>query len=210
MKFSQSLKINVIPDWSDNYIAYSSLKKTIYQLEKDLQNLNDKNDVEQPLLNQADDINDDDLYVNPTCKLFGNLLINEIERITKFYKEKEIEFYAESQNLFNSINKIESSSNSRFRFNTSDSNSDNDDDDDDDDDESHSLSLSPRPPFAKLTAAGADGDAADGAHRVNAECDRGTRGRTEYREVVTVEEEGQQKKKPGKRKPPVHDRSVAS
>lgn len=136
MKFSQSLKINVIPDWSDNYIAYSSLKKTIYQLEKDLQNLNDKNDVEQPLLNQVGDINDDDdLYVNPTCKLFGNLLINEIERITKFYKEKEIEFYTESQNLFNSISKIENSSSSRFRFNASDSNSDNDDDVNDDDDD---------------------------------------------------------------------------
>lgn len=34
MKFSHSLQFNSVPEWQDNYIAYSNLKKLIYILEK--------------------------------------------------------------------------------------------------------------------------------------------------------------------------------
>jgi len=35
MKFSHSLKFNVVPEWQDDYINYTGLKKTIYQLQRD-------------------------------------------------------------------------------------------------------------------------------------------------------------------------------
>ncbi|OAA55911.1 SPX domain-containing protein [Niveomyces insectorum RCEF 264] len=34
MKFSHSIQFNAVPDWSSHYIAYSNLKKLIYQLER--------------------------------------------------------------------------------------------------------------------------------------------------------------------------------
>ncbi|RAL64500.1 hypothetical protein DID88_001975 [Monilinia fructigena] len=36
MKFSHSIQFNAVPDWSSHYIAYSNLKKLIYQLEKNV------------------------------------------------------------------------------------------------------------------------------------------------------------------------------
>lgn len=35
MKFSHSLKFNAVPEWSDNYVNYPSLKKVIYKLQQD-------------------------------------------------------------------------------------------------------------------------------------------------------------------------------
>ncbi|CAN3372521.1 hypothetical protein DIURU_004981 [Diutina rugosa] len=35
MKFSHSLKFNVVPEWQDHYVAYPTLKKQVYQLEQD-------------------------------------------------------------------------------------------------------------------------------------------------------------------------------
>lgn len=34
MKFNQSLKFNVVPEWSDNYLSYDALKKHIYLLQQ--------------------------------------------------------------------------------------------------------------------------------------------------------------------------------
>ncbi|EGV62249.1 member of the phosphate permease [Yamadazyma tenuis] len=34
MKFNQSLKFNIVPEWSDHYLAYDHLKKIIYGLQK--------------------------------------------------------------------------------------------------------------------------------------------------------------------------------
>ena len=52
MKFSHSIQFNAVPDWSSHYIAYSNLKKLIYQLEKQIhQSTGPSNDAEaSPLL----------------------------------------------------------------------------------------------------------------------------------------------------------------
>ena len=36
MKFSHSIQFNAVPEWSSHYIAYSNLKKLIYQLEQQI------------------------------------------------------------------------------------------------------------------------------------------------------------------------------
>ncbi|TIC45569.1 SPX-domain-containing protein [Wallemia mellicola] len=102
MKFSQSLNINLVPEWSDHYIAYSQLKKKIYQIEKDLTHTYNDRDIEEPLLSYTN--NDDD---SPAIKLFAPMLEKEVERISSFYKEKEIELDNDRQKLFDSIKRLE-------------------------------------------------------------------------------------------------------
>lgn len=35
MKFSHSIQFNAVPEWSSKYIAYTTLKKLIYSLQRD-------------------------------------------------------------------------------------------------------------------------------------------------------------------------------
>ncbi|KAK1907405.1 hypothetical protein P3342_005731 [Pyrenophora teres f. teres] len=91
MKFSHSLQFNAVPDWSNHYIAYSNLKKQIYNLETQLHQKNANGDAESsPLLNG--DADDPD-------KVFTNTLDAELERVTSFYALKENEIYGEMDAL---------------------------------------------------------------------------------------------------------------
>ncbi|BFZ56485.1 low-affinity phosphate transporter [Savitreella phatthalungensis] len=54
MKFSHSLQFNSVPEWQDNYIAYSNLKKLIYILEKAHLASTGADDEESGLLAEAD------------------------------------------------------------------------------------------------------------------------------------------------------------
>ncbi|GAM86279.1 hypothetical protein ANO11243_042910 [Dothideomycetidae sp. 11243] len=93
MKFSHSIQFNAVPDWSSHYIAYSNLKKLIYQLEKQINQsrggvLDDGES--SPLLNgNAED---------PDA-VFSRALDGELEKITSFFKLKEGELYSEVDGL---------------------------------------------------------------------------------------------------------------
>ncbi|KAL1601027.1 low-affinity phosphate transporter [Nothophoma quercina] len=94
MKFSHSLQFNAVPDWSNHYVAYSNLKKQIYNLETQINQKNSATtDAESsPLLNGAADDPD---------KAFTNLLDAELEKVTSFYQLKEAEIYGELDALIN-------------------------------------------------------------------------------------------------------------
>lgn len=84
MKFSHSIQFNAVPDWSSHYIAYSNLKKIIFNLEKSLnQNQSTSHDAEASPLLQGN--------LNPD-EIFSKALGAELEKICMFYelKEKEI------------------------------------------------------------------------------------------------------------------------
>lgn len=96
MKFSHSIQFNAVPDWSSNYIAYSNLKKLIYQLEKQL-NQNGQvtagpSDPEASPLLANGALDDPD-------KLFARKLDDELEKISSFYQLKELEIFGEVDSL---------------------------------------------------------------------------------------------------------------
>ncbi|KAF2218160.1 SPX domain-containing protein [Elsinoe ampelina] len=92
MKFSHSIQFNAVPDWSSHYIAYSNLKKLIYQLEKQVHRGKPGGDDAEssPLLNGNSEDPD---------KVFLRSLDNELEKITKFFKSKETEINSEVEGL---------------------------------------------------------------------------------------------------------------
>ncbi|KAL2261200.1 hypothetical protein VTK26DRAFT_4582 [Humicola hyalothermophila] len=91
MKFSHSIQFNAVPDWSNHYIAYSNLKKLIYQLEKAIHL--PAGDAESRPLIQNDD---------PEA-IFSRSLDVELEKITSFYALKEKELFDEVEVLLNDI-----------------------------------------------------------------------------------------------------------
>lgn len=84
MKFSHSLQFNAVPEWSDNYLAYSNLKKLIYILEKaHLQPTQGQEDEEaENLLGATDEELD---------QRFTSALDKELQKIDAFYVSKEQE-----------------------------------------------------------------------------------------------------------------------
>ncbi|KAK5086956.1 low-affinity phosphate transporter [Lithohypha guttulata] len=92
MKFSHSIQFNAVPDWSSNYIAYSNLKKTIYTLEKQINQSSaaDGHDEEQSLL--------DGQRLDPDTT-FRRLLDSELEKVCSFYRLKEMEIYSELEQI---------------------------------------------------------------------------------------------------------------
>ncbi|KAI1343626.1 SPX domain-containing protein [Xylariaceae sp. FL0016] len=92
MKFSHSIQFNAVPDWSSHYIAYSNLKKLIYQLEKT---------VHQP---GAVDIETRPLLQNEEPeKVFSRALDVELEKISSFYGVKEKELFDEVDDLLRDV-----------------------------------------------------------------------------------------------------------
>lgn len=104
MKFSHSIQFNAVPEWSSNYIAYSNLKKLIYQLEKQLnqngQAATHHQDPESsPLLTNGDLDNPD--------KIFTRKLDDELEKICSFYQIKELEILGEVDALLRDVEEFE-------------------------------------------------------------------------------------------------------
>ncbi|KAF9975206.1 low-affinity phosphate transporter [Actinomortierella ambigua] len=105
MKFSHQLQFNVVPEWADYYIAYSNLKKIIYQTEKDLVTAAGLHDAEtgaiEPnertrLLGAAGTRSDAKTRAN---NIFLPALDKELEKITTFYYKKERELFGEVETL---------------------------------------------------------------------------------------------------------------
>ncbi|KAI8992021.1 SPX domain-containing protein [Mycotypha africana] len=86
MRFSQTLQLNAVPDWIDNYVNYESLKKLIFQLEKervDYLNAQHFGDPEKAV----------DLQTEGEAK-FLSALDAQLDKVVEFYTEKESELYS--------------------------------------------------------------------------------------------------------------------
>lgn len=128
MKFSHSLQFNSVPDWADKYVAYSNLKKAIYNLEQD-QKVDD--------LPSAGDQRNDDIEAesanllaqsnNEADGIFLKLLDRELRRICDFYDFKERELTGDLETLQKDLERAE-----REDMAGADMTADSDDDDDDD------------------------------------------------------------------------------
>ncbi|KAH8157456.1 hypothetical protein CIB48_g10793 [Xylaria polymorpha] len=96
MKFSHSIQFNAVPDWSSHYIAYSNLKKLIYQLEKTT-NQPGATDVEtRPLLREED-----------LDTVFSRSLDVELEKISSFFGVKEKELLDEVDELLRDLDSFD-------------------------------------------------------------------------------------------------------
>jgi anion transporter len=93
MKFSHSIQFNAVPDWSSHYIAYSNLKKLIYQLEKTVHQTRAGDGESRPLIGNE----------NPE-DVFSRALGVELEKICSFYVAKEGELFEEVNQLLRDVN----------------------------------------------------------------------------------------------------------
>ncbi|OBA19570.1 SPX-domain-containing protein [Metschnikowia bicuspidata var. bicuspidata NRRL YB-4993] len=126
MKFSHSLQFNAVPEWSSKYISYTTLKKLIYNLQREsLRHQNE--DLESAhLINSEASSNRDPVVV------FTTALDSELHKIDVFFRKQEEFIYKNIDDLVADIdafeNEMESSDfgNSAFqrfglrRFRTSD------------------------------------------------------------------------------------------
>ncbi|KAI5886234.1 Sodium/sulfate symporter [Schizophyllum commune H4-8] len=95
MKFSSALKFNAVSEWWDEYIAYDTLKKFIYQLEKQQHDLDQSyHDLEAhertSLVGERTSHTDD---------LFIPLLDRELRKIVAFYEHQEQELFRDLAEL---------------------------------------------------------------------------------------------------------------
>lgn len=90
MKFSHSLQFNTVPEWSSQYLAYSSLKKLIYALQKNQLQEQAKIDGDEELLL----LGTLSKHFDPSAE-FLKLLDRDLVKIDSFYKEKEDELFNE-------------------------------------------------------------------------------------------------------------------
>ena len=105
MKFSHSIQFNAVPDWSSHYIAYSNLKKLIYQLEKQVHAQSGlartaSQDAESSPLLMNGNLDDPD-------KIFRHKLDDELEKICTFYRLKELEIFGEVDALLKDVEEFE-------------------------------------------------------------------------------------------------------
>ncbi|KAL9936273.1 hypothetical protein V8E36_005115 [Tilletia maclaganii] len=144
MKFSHSIQFNSKTEWANYYLAYSNLKKTIYQIEKE--QLHDESGGSGPygdadnessaLLRGADGSVDAD-------RIFIPLVDKELAKIVDFYTAKETELLTDLSVLQRDIEQPEEDIPDFLRaghrsISASGSHRGDDDDDDDDEDEPES------------------------------------------------------------------------
>ncbi|KAJ3525940.1 hypothetical protein NM688_g8326 [Phlebia brevispora] len=96
MKFSSSLKFNAVAEWWDEYIAYDTLKKYVYQLEKQQAGFHDTiHDLEAnentSLIRSTDHVSTDALFIP--------LLDRELKKVGLFYESQEEELLNEVTEL---------------------------------------------------------------------------------------------------------------
>lgn len=96
MKFSHSIQFNAVPDWSSHYIAYSNLKKLIYQLEKTIHQSNGGDAESRPLISGEDPEG-----------VFKRALDIELEKISSFYQLKEQELIDDVNRLLRDVGRFE-------------------------------------------------------------------------------------------------------
>lgn len=89
MKFADSLKFNIVPEWRDNYLDYDSLKDEIYSLDEKV--LNEK------------------LTVKDAEEAFMKQLNKQVEHVVNFYNEK-------SEEIFKTYNELSDELKKRFNI----------------------------------------------------------------------------------------------
>ncbi|KAK3387251.1 SPX domain-containing protein [Podospora didyma] len=99
MKFSHSIQFNAVPDWSSHYIAYSNLKKLIYQLEKAIHQTAGGDAESRPLIQSED-----------PESVFIRALDVELEKISSFYVLKETELFDEVNAILRDVGTFEEES----------------------------------------------------------------------------------------------------
>lgn len=105
MKFSHSLQFNAVPEWSSKYIAYTTLKKLIYSLQRD--SLRDsKGDAESAYLVNTEYSSTAENGGDYTG-VFLTALDAELEKIDSFYKVKEKEIFQNVDELIEDIKSFE-------------------------------------------------------------------------------------------------------
>ncbi|TDZ25311.1 putative transporter [Colletotrichum orbiculare MAFF 240422] len=97
MKFSHSIQFNAVPDWSSHYIAYSNLKKLIYQLEKTVHQTSSGDAESRPLIRNEEPED-----------VFSRALGVELEKICSFYVSKEGELLDEVNQLLGDVGNFSS------------------------------------------------------------------------------------------------------
>ncbi|KIL65820.1 hypothetical protein M378DRAFT_197907 [Amanita muscaria Koide BX008] len=135
MKFSSSLKFNAVADWWDDYIAYDTLKRRIYQLEKQLYaqprgrattSAAYRDDIETGARESL-------LQHQESDALFLPLLDRELAKICNFYKTQEKEILQEFGEIDRYVQELEERGVHGYGTYY------DEDEDDDDDDESITL-----------------------------------------------------------------------
>ncbi|KAF9878491.1 SPX domain-containing protein [Colletotrichum karsti] len=97
MKFSHSIQFNAVPDWSSHYIAYSNLKKLIYQLEKTVHQTSGGDAESRPLIRNEE-----------PEEVFSRALGVELEKICSFYVAKEGELLDDVNQLLGDVGNFSS------------------------------------------------------------------------------------------------------
>ncbi|KAK2467241.1 hypothetical protein APHAL10511_000790 [Amanita phalloides] len=101
MRFSSALKFNAVADWWDDYIAYDTLKRCIYQLEKQLYATRITHlDSESAALLHLSSPQDADA-------IFVPLLDRELDKISEFYVTQEKEMAHEFQDIHATVKRLE-------------------------------------------------------------------------------------------------------
>ena len=95
MKFSHSIQFNAVPDWSNNYISYSNLKKLIYTLEKQINRRPDEAPDEESQALLGGNLDPD--------TTFKRMLDSELDKVCSFYRLKELEIYADLEQMNNEV-----------------------------------------------------------------------------------------------------------
>lgn len=105
MKFSHSIQFNAVPEWSSKYIAYTSLKKLIYNLQREsLQRRNGDSESTHLFSNGSSEDAD-------PKSIFMVALDAELKKIDQFYKKQENEIFRDVEELMKDIEDFERNSN---------------------------------------------------------------------------------------------------
>ncbi|EGW34820.1 uncharacterized protein SPAPADRAFT_47897 [Spathaspora passalidarum NRRL Y-27907] len=112
MKFSHSLQFNAVPEWSSKYIAYTTLKKLIYSLQRD--NLRRGYEGEGTDLEAAHLITEGGYAstgrlgdTESVSAVFIAALDAELKKIDSFYQQQEEFIYKSIDQLMNDIENFE-------------------------------------------------------------------------------------------------------